>query len=132
MIFLSKTSSEPYEIIGENNPLVMINNISTLDPYDLVNEVEQDIYLVVKDGFSYNDVKVVVENEYFTGASVYISETTAGGDPIEYKKSLSLGNLSASGGDLVIRLKVKFSLINNPEFLKVVEFPANINIYAET
>ena len=129
MIFLSKTLSEPYEIIGESNILELIADINDLDPYDLVKEVETDIYLVVKDGYSYDNVRVVVENEYFTGGSITISETTSGGDSIEYKKSLNLGTISASGSDTVIRLKVKFAVLNNPEFLKYVEFPANINIY---
>jgi len=130
MIFLSKTSSEPYEIISENNPLTFINNLNDLEDNELIIENEKDIYLIVKSGYSYPNIRVVVENEYFTGSSFMISKTNPDGSPIEYKKSLNFGDLNATSEDLVIRIKVKFSTINNEYLLKSLEFPANINIYS--
>ena len=116
-------------MITESNPLNFINDLNDLEPDDMVIENEKDVYLVVRSGYTYNNVRVVVENEYFTGSSFMISKTNPDGSPIEYKKAIKFEELNASGGDLVIRLKVKFSTINNEYLLKSLEFPANINIY---
>lgn len=125
-IFLSKNNVAPYEKLTDFKITDAIE-INASSGSNIVEYVSP-IYLIVTNA-SYNNIEIRVENENSSGTSLYISPVDGLGTPTHWGKLMILNSLDATGSDVKILFKYKWSVINNIFLLKRLNVSGNINIY---
>jgi len=126
-IFLSSTNTEPFIPISFLVDGVQIDQNSI----DILS-TEDYIYLI--NTIDYENISIRVENENFTGLSLYISEVDEFGEPIQFKKRIDYASLTVPIGDdyKITMLKYKWVVLNNLFLVKKLKYSGHVNIYQIT
>jgi len=127
VIFLSRTISEPYDIVDDLtlDETITLTGIDGMDSYQTD---EKYLYLIVKDEY-HDEIELLVENETATGVSFYISPVDPMGVPTHWGKQIILQNVDGRSGVFKYTFVYQWRVINNMYLVKDHYPTARLNIY---
>lgn len=130
-VFISSNNIFPYNIITYLNPDWKSLSIDS-EQGASTKRVKDYLYLIVKDGYNYPELKVKVENESGLGIALDISKVDTVGNPIKWDKVLTFNDCYTNGVDYIQMFAYRWSAINNIYLTKSSTYRALLNIYEVT
>jgi len=125
MVIISKTISEPYDIVTELTEDMTISSIS--GQYSKFGE-QKYLFLIVKDDW-FDKIELLVEDEVQTGIGYYISLVDPMGKALHWGKQIIIENVYAPHSTATYTFIYKWNVVDNIFIIKDKKGYAKLNVY---